>query len=414
MKALKNTLCLLILMVFASCSDKTISEPEQEVLSVSNSKKPISGEAIVDVNGIRQVIDGFGGSTAWSGAMSEDEANALFSNGNNQQLGLSILRVRLDPWKDWADEKSNSLKAKARGAMVLATPWTPPASMKTNNNTIQGSLLPDQYQNYANYLKEACDYFGTIDVMSIQNEPDWLPDYESCGWSANDFLNFAKNNAASIGKPVMMPEALGFNYALSDPVLNDPAASANVPYIGGHIYGVSTPQRYDNAINKGKKVWMTEHYHNGTDISTCMTVAKEIHDCLTLADHNAYIWWTLKIWDCALINNGILNKKGYTIGQFSKFIRPGYNRIDATNNPKTNVYVSAYQGDGKIVVVAINKGTTSVSQSFAVSSGAVNQFTPFRTSPTENLVQLPGINVNNGRFTATLPAQSITTFVKNL
>jgi glucuronoarabinoxylan endo-1,4-beta-xylanase len=69
-----------------------------------------------------------------------------FSNGNNNQIGLSIIRLRIDPNKNWASEISNAQGASKRGAQVMATPWTAPAWMKTNNNVNGGSLKTDQYQ----------------------------------------------------------------------------------------------------------------------------------------------------------------------------------------------------------------------------------------------------------------------------
>jgi len=403
MKMKKMHILACVGLVLTSCSKKS-SEVFNQTISGS--------AAYVNLSDVRQKIDGIGGSTAWSGQLSENEANALFSNGNDQQIGLSILRVRIDPANSWTDEKINAQKAKARGATILATPWTPPASMKSNNNLVGGTLNTSQYQNYANYLKDFCSNLGNVDVISIQNEPNISVDYESCTWNATQLLNFVNNNAASIGKPIMIPEAYNFDFSLSDPTLNDATAVSKISYIGGHIYGPS-PTKYDLAINKGKKVWMTEHYQNYTDINTCLNVAKEIHDCMTVANYNAYIWWTLKIWDCTLITDGVLNKKAYTIGQFSKFVRPGYNRVDATNNPSANVYVSAYKGNNKTVIVAVNTGTTAVNQPFIVQNGTVSSLLPYRTSSAENMLQLNAISLSNGTFTAALPAQSVTTFVQN-
>src|ERR1700744_4976738 len=89
--------------------------------------------ATINFNNQHQVIHGFGGSSAWQGQLSTAELNTLFKNGTGQ-LGLNILRLRIDPTMAWAQEAANAKNAKALGATVFATPWTPPASMKTNNN----------------------------------------------------------------------------------------------------------------------------------------------------------------------------------------------------------------------------------------------------------------------------------------
>lgn len=62
-----------------------------------------------------QTIDGFGCSSAWLGKLSQKAISTLFGTGANQ-LGMSILRVRIDPNKQWSDELSNAKGAEALGA----------------------------------------------------------------------------------------------------------------------------------------------------------------------------------------------------------------------------------------------------------------------------------------------------------
>ena len=67
-----------------------------------------------------------------------------------------------------------------------------------------------------------------------------------------------------------------------------------------------------------------------------------------------------------------------------------------------------------MVVVAINPGTTAATLPVFVSGGkALIQVTPYVTSATENLAAQPVIAVTNANFTATLGAQTVTTFVSN-
>ena len=125
----------------------------------------------------------------------------------------------------------------------------------------------------------------------------------------------------------MAPEAYNFDKNYSDPILNDSTANAHIQYIGGHLYGAKA-YNYANAITKGKKVWMTEKYFNPDDMATCLVMAKEITECMYF-NMNAYIWWYLRQPGCNLMDaGGKLKKKGYTMGQFSKFVRPGYSRVE--------------------------------------------------------------------------------------
>jgi glucuronoarabinoxylan endo-1,4-beta-xylanase len=101
------------------------------------------------------------------------------------------------------------------------------------------------------------------------------------------------------------------------------------------------------------------------------------------------------------------------MSQYSKFIRPGYYRVDATANPQTDIYVSAYKGNGKTVIVAINQSDSQVVQPFTIQNGTVTSVTPYRTSASDNLITLPAITLTGGVFSSPLPPQSVTTFVSN-
>jgi len=391
---------------------------------------PVVGKAAVDFGTSLQTIRGFGGSSAWIMNMDAAQADALYGNSGSWQIGLSILRVRIDPSgypnipPNWATELNNAQRASARGAIVFATPWSPPAAMKDNNNVNNGgSLKPANYGNYANYLESFVTYMQNggvpLHAISMQNEPDWTATYESCRWTAAQMDTWVADNSSVLTTRLMMPESTSFNPARSDPALNDPNGVGRIAIIAGHLYG-SAPFYYANAVNNGKDVWMTEHSFSDTGLAGALKLAKEVHDSMTVASYNAYLWWWLQNWNGGNYRNGLIDDptednhitlNGYAMAQFSKFVRPGYVRSAATNNPSTNIHVSAYKGSGHYVIVAINLGIDDVSQPFAIQNQTVTSMTPYQTSTTENLAQLDVVGVTSNSFTYTLPAQSITTFV---
>jgi len=369
--------------------------------------------ATIDFTNLQQEIDGFGASTAGQGALTAAQLDGAFANTNQNQIGLSILRVEIDVagQGSWGNEKSNAQGAKTRGAKyVLATPWSPPTSMKTNKDYVEGSLATSSYADYAAYLKSYRTYMGDlVDVISIQNEPNVVVTYLSCAWNATQIFNFMKNNAGDIGGDVMMPETYNFDVSYSDPVLNDATAASHVTHVGLHLYGAQI-KAYTNAINKKKKVWMTEHYFDADDIGTALNAGKEIMDCLN-SQMNAYVWWYLRSPNCNLIkDDGTLQLKGYVMGQFAKYVRPGSFRATATYSPQSGVTVMAFSGP-KNVIIAINQNSSSKSQTFNVSKGAFANPKRYTTSSSKKLADAGSTTVTNGSFTATLDAQSITTFV---
>jgi glucuronoarabinoxylan endo-1,4-beta-xylanase len=396
--------------------------------------------ATVDFAATRQTIRGFGGSSAWITDLNAHPgmADRLFGNTGAQQIGLSILRVRIDPTPDpgnhsnWATELNNAKLASARGARVIATPWSPPASMKSNGNVNNGgSLNTASYADYANYLQSFVTYMqnggAPLYAISLQNEPDWAPSYESCVWTGAQFKDWLTNHASVLTTKIIMPEAVNFTngsiFALADPSLNDPAAAAHVDIVAGHLYGTA-PKPYPNAVSKGKEVWITEHTVDTTGLPGAMELAREIHESMTVGNYNAYLYWWLQNWIVGnnspyvvgLINDPALDleitKNGYVMGQFAKFVRPDYVRTDATANPSAGVYISSYKdvANSRFVIVAINTGKNDVVQPFTVQNQSIAQLTPYRTSAAENVAQLNPVAVVAGSFSYTLPGFSVTTF----
>lgn len=401
-----------------SCgSDSTDAPPTQvDVIAADAS--------IIDPASEQQIIRGFGAATVFrlNFPLSNSDQDLLFGN-NEGQVGLSILRIRVVPDDNPAEraiELEHAKAAKARGAIVMASPWSPPVRMKTNNSLIGGFLKTSSYAEYATYLNDFSKYMkannAELYAISMQNEPDIVVTYESCDWTRPQVLDFVKNHGAAISDTKLIaPESFNFNQTWSDPFLNDDAAAANVDIVGGHIYGSGLAD-YPLARSKGKEVWMTEHYSSQeTTWDAALGTAKEIHECMATANYSAYIWWYAKRFYGPLGEEGTITKRGYAMSNFSKFVRPGYKRIGATKAPKSNIFVSAYKGDGKTVIVALNTGNTRLNQQFAIKNTTAATVSPYISSETLDLVKQPNVTVkqSNGTFSFSMPAKSVVTFVTN-
>ena len=374
-------------------------------------------QTIVYLDITEQTIRGFGAANivGWRPDMTSAQVQTAFDSTG--QLGFTIMRLRIPPDSTQFSINVPSAKlAESYGAKVIATPWTPPAWMKTNNNIAGGYLSPSAYAAYAAHLHAFADTMTnngiSLYAISVQNEPDANVTYESCYWNATQFLNFMKNNAASVGTPIFMPESESYIHHLSDSTLNDAGAAANVAFIGGHLYGVS-PSTYPLASSQGKETWMTEHYTT-TDSANlwplALNVGKEINDCMNV-NMSAYVWWYIVRFYGPIDENGNITKRGYVMSQYARFVRPGFTRVNATTNPQTNVYVTAYKRGSKVVIVALNMGSSSVSQIFTVPNGTATVYESYVTSGTKNCVEGDDLVVSRGNLTATLAPSSVTTFV---
>ena len=403
-----------------------------------------SADALVDWGTTHQNIDGFGACSAWSGsAMPAAIADLLFRT-DASNIGLSIYRTRIPPDGTMTGELASVQEAQARNSNIIvwAAPWSPPAAMKNTGNVNTGVLLPASYQAYANYLtkyvKDAYTKYGlSFYALSVQNEADWPPgSYEGCTWSAQQLHDFVMNNlgpalsASSPSVKLMMPESFGDNLALSDTTLNDANAAKYVGIVGEHLYGLPgdephPPNPYPLAVSLGKQYWETEYYNNhlgayDTGMTEGLNTALQMHNALGIAEFNAYhYWWMIST---GADNGGLLPsgcataacapKNLYCFGNFSKFVRPGYVRIDTTLNPTAGVYVTAYKlaATGEFAIVAINTNTSGTSQRFQLNAMTTTSVTPWLTDASNSLAQQAAAAVVGGFLTYTLPAQSVVTF----
>jgi glucuronoarabinoxylan endo-1,4-beta-xylanase len=137
-----------------------------------------------------------------------------------------------------------------------------------------------------------------------------------------------------------------------------------------------------------------------------------MHNALVIGGMNAYVWWYIRRSYGPMKENGNISKRGYMMAQFSKYIRPGAVRVDATEFPANDVYVSAYKNaDGKVVVIAINHSNTSYSQQFNVSGKTIKSVNRYRTSQNENLVVSKNLALTGNGWWAQLNAKTVQTFV---
>ena len=389
---------------------------------------------------VHQRIDGFGASSAWASSLTTAQADMFYTTNSGagisksgasfpySGIALSLLRSRItiDSSTNGTTELSIVQQAHDRGVTVWSTPWSPPAHMKSNNDTANGgSLLVACYPEYAAYLARYVlmmknSYGVNLYALSVQNEPDMTTTYSSCIWTAaqmHDFVPYLYNALVSNGVTstrILLPENSGWYFDLAANTLNDTNTCAKVGIVGGHAY--SGPPVKPNSY--GKPVWETETCDlGGTDnsINNGISWAKKIHDFLTVAEVSAWhYWWLLTRGSdgASLVDtDNMPTPRMYVLGQFSRFVRPGYYRIGVTNSDSLSV--SAYKDTNSMAfaIVAVNTASSNLLQTFHLASFTATNVTPWITSGTLSLAQQTPVTVTNGSFNYTVPALSVITFV---
>ncbi|TDC20652.1 glucuronoxylanase [Streptomyces sp. 8K308] len=388
----------------------------------------VAATVVVNPSATRQTIRGFGGMnhTVWISDLTAAQRDTAFGNGTGQ-LGFTILRIPVhEDRANWSREVATARRAVELGATVIASPWNPPANMVETfvrgSQTNARRLRYDSYAAYAQHLNDFVTFMRNNGVnlyaISVQNEPDYAHDWT--WWTPTEMIRFLRENAGSISTRVIAPESFQYVKSFSDPILNDAQALANLDILGAHLYGTpyqNFPYPLFTQRGAGKELWMTEVYHpNSSDSADlwpqALDVGEHIHRALVDGEFQAYVWWYIRRGYGPMREDGQISKRGANMAHFSKFVRPGHVRIDATPAAQSNLYTSAYRGgNGQIVIVAVNKGTSSVSQPFTLQNNASARVSSWLTDATRNLAPQAAITVTNGTFTAQLPARSITTFV---
>ena len=391
-------------------------------ISVTGQSGPNAGDIAVATSDLHQRIDGFGASDKYA-AISDPEADLLFSQTNG--IGLSSLRVAISTNGTDISPYANAQKAAARGAIVWGAPWSPPAAWKDNNSTTNGGhLLVARYDDWATRLAGFATTMQqngvTLYGISAQNEPEYTASWDSCIYSTDQMIAFIKvlgpKLAALSPRPKLIsPETSNWGalWGYGDAILADPTASSFTDIIATHDYTYSTSTHAATP----QPIWETEvatFDAFSTDMANGLMVAEWIHRSLVVGSVSAWHYWWLKGTDnqSLISNSDVLTKRYFAVGNFSKFVRPGFKRVGLTGPVPSGVDVSAYIDPATfaLIVVAINQTSNSTPVALYVP-GSHSSATPWVTSASDDLAAKTAIPVSGGHFSASLAGQSVTTFV---
>ncbi|WP_235032295.1 ricin-type beta-trefoil lectin domain protein [Actinacidiphila yanglinensis] len=299
---------------------------------------------------------------------------------------------------------------------VMATPWTPPPWMKDNGSYVQGWLQSQYYAAYAQYFVKYIQAYQAagvpINYVSVQNEPTVGGDYPGANWNGSGLAYFTKNDllpalhSAGLSTKVLALDWNPDSYdSFAAPTVDD-ASIRNDPNFGGiawHGYEGSTSEQttihneYPNVPD-----FDTEH-SGGTWIGN-----QQKEDMENLIDYTrnwgqSWVKWSLAVdqnmgphnggcgtcTGLVTVHNGD-SRSGqvdytieyYTMGQLTKFVKPGAHRISSNDN-STVRNVAWKNPDGSKALIAYNEATSA---------------------------QPVTVNWGNEHFTYTLPAGASATF----
>jgi glucuronoarabinoxylan endo-1,4-beta-xylanase len=394
-----------------------------------------TGDVTVDPSKTYQVVDGFGEADVWQNSSSTAMQTLLWDPVNG--IGLNLLRVGIDGTSGkpnimgpagYADGQA-CVKYSGSACKVWAAPWSPPASMKDNNNINNGGHLQTaDYASWAAVLAAFPAFYkknGGVDLyaVSAQNEPDFTASYQSCLFNASQMVAWIKvlgPALAALSPPVKVLAAEPDNWGniwsgdgYGPAILADATADGYVGPLATHDYGSTSAGTYKRPpppANNTHHVWETECTPNDTGP---ITIATMIYAAFATGGVNGWHYW----WTEALVPNpSSPPPQVYALGNFSKFVRPGYYRADVAGAPTPSgsaplVVAFTNPPDGTLAVVVVNGGAAQNVSFFVAGTAWPSSVTPYVTSASAKLTAGTAIAVSGGRFSVALTAQSVTTFV---
>ena len=331
---------------------------------------------------------------------------------------------------------------------------SPPAWMTVSNCTggnTNGSdnLSSTYYTNFTDYLAQITKHFRdswgvNFRTLSMFNEP--TQGWWTCSNNQEGNHVSAANQETLIADLKSSFSAAGitdtgisspdeYSSSASKSVLSgySPAALGSLSQINTHTYNNSgDASLYGFASTMGYRMWTSELAVGDNtspvpdptiSMNGSLNLAAGIHADLTALKSNGWVYWQ------AIENSDTTNSYGliqtpfssssqtytimkqyYGMEQYSKFIRPGFTIIDASDSNTT----AAWNPDtGRVVVVMSNPGSSARSTSLDLSgfSTLPSSASVYQTTSTANFVQLSDAPVSNKALSVTLPAESITTYV---
>ena len=404
-----------------------------QLLSLQPTNPPLFTENInfsitVNPEVTYQEMDGFGfsltgGSALHLNNMSPSERtnilNELFSEDN---LGISYLRVsigasdldaepftyndlpngetdeNLEHFSIAKDQENlipvlNEILAINPNLKIMGSPWSAPSWMKTNNNSIGGSLMPEYFATYANYFVKYIQAYEaegiSIDAITVQNEPHHDGNNPSMYMEPTDQASFIKNHlgpafeTANITTKIVIWDHNADNPWYATSILDDADANSYIDGSAFHLYAGSIDNLTNvHNLHPDKNLYFTEQWVgvNSEFDDNLLWHTRELivgatrNWCKTVLEWNLASNSSLQphtpggctecLGGITIDGNNVQRNVGYyIIGHASKFVRPGSHRI--SSNYSTDLPNVAFKTpSGEIVVIVVNN--TAVVKSFNI------------------------------------------------
>ncbi len=453
---------LFFALIFTACSKENPTSPGE----TEEPTDPPVEEADATLISIKtaqthQTMIGFGGALTWN------SVRITNSSRKNEIIeiivdDLGVDMVRLKNWYypvnypenkapdemeiSWhkglfnaTNELYDLIKSKNPDIEILFSSWGPHSALKSNNQLFHGTLKKQDgefmYDAFATYWEDVLNHITFVpDYVSIQNEPTWVADWETCEWRPSETEEFPSYEIAfdrvaeklnTLANPPIMvgPESANLSYNGFDAFALELKDNPNLGVYAYHPYNFN-----DNSTLSEMQEMLSDLGENFSDKPKIMTeydglewmkTARFINSTLREANTSAYLYWTL-MWDennehamiqVDEIGNYELTKFYHLIKHYAKYVDKGYVRVDVSSEDGSLDQVAFLNpGGDELTVISINPSEEDVNVKFEIEGSTLTPLISYQSLETQ-----PFYSINEDNHTVlTLKSSSITTTVLNL
>lgn len=407
----------------------------------------------------------------WEGTR-EEIADLLFDP--QKGIGLTIIRYNIgagageniqDAWRrtetfevapgeyDWSRD-ANALwmikAAQARGVeQIVAFANSPPARMTVSGLTTgeqdgKSNLRPEMVDDFAQYLVDVVRYLREdeglpVDWISPINEPQWDWNYENgqegCHYSPEEIVDVTRALLAAIERErlnvrVSTPESGEWknSQVYLDALMREPEIAAGLEHFAVHSYWSERNDKerfaqYADKYHPGLKLWMSEWTEMKRDrdvtMDSALVLANTVQEDLTVGGATSWQYWIAVskyffrdglIYVSTRTQELEVTRRLWALGNFSRFVRPGYVRIEAGIPADAALRPVAFRApDGEeLVVVVVNNAAEPRTVGLTLDGADADQLEAFETSEAHALTSIYAGKVPREII---LSAQSVTTLI---
>ncbi len=314
-----------------------------------------------------------------------------------------LLNFSLAPMRRWLLPLLHDANDASGGKLqILASPWSPPSWMKTNNRMDDGGSLRSEYapawaRYYVKFVQAMAAEKLPIWALTVQNEPQAKQVWESCLYSPEQERDFVRDHLGpELEKAGLTNVKLLAHDHNRDILEKDTAAVFGDPKSSKYLWGAAL------------------HWYVSSDFAASSRVHAQFPDKAILFTEGCWegggaigSWehgegyarnmiGDFRNWVCGYIDwNIVLDQRGgpnhvgnfcdapvivdtatkevrcgpsfYYIGQFSRFVKPRAHRVASSGGPAELQSVAFLNPDGSLVTVVLNEGNAPIY--FTLSTG---------------------------------------------